>query len=468
MSILDFLSPDLFVRLNILIWLLLIIIIGLKSYIFDIVVLMLIAWTQESLIGYDLIPDHLPDIVLIFVIILLLSKIFIRRTTHDNRIAMPGLVPFLAFVGICIISAILNNIEFLRVLLFIRHWVIFYLLFVALVNANLEESEIGRINKFVVFVFLLQVVVASVKWVFYDGAGETFGGENLTGTYATGGGGLHTLIPLIAVGFIVPAYVAVAENRKKYIVLFLSFIWFIIIGDKRAPFYVLPPFIVCMLYIMRGKIAVVKMKISRVVTIMALIMLALIAIARINHTLNPEQTVGGSFDLRHVFDYAMRYTTQLEFVGGRGYTAGRLASTGQAVATLMGSEIENLLLGYGPGIVLKSGVVTGTFHSSLLRFGISNGETGLIIYFLQVGVVGTIVYLWFFFSIFKRVLLVYKRSQSTYWGIVLCGTIGTLLVFFFDFLAYSGVFAKSEPLLVFLYYFVGISLLYGRKQLNQS
>ena len=43
-----------------LLWVAIITVVGARSIVFDLVLLLTIAWTGESLIGYGLIPDDVP------------------------------------------------------------------------------------------------------------------------------------------------------------------------------------------------------------------------------------------------------------------------------------------------------------------------------------------------------------------------------------------------------------------------
>jgi len=434
-------------------------VIGLKSSYFNLIIIFILAWTGESLIGYGLVPDHIPNLLFIYIIMIMFVKALMPGSKGKYNFYTPGLAIILLFISICFLSAIINSIDYLRTIFFMRHFILFYMFFLCILNSDLKEREIKRLNKFLIFLLVIQIPVATIKWLIIPHPGE-FGQESFTGSYAVHGGVLHVLIPLIAIGFIIPMYIN--KKRKIFILLFSGFIWFSLIGAKRALFFVLPLFILCILYLISHKFQF-KFKISKIVTIMVLMATVIYVGIRLSHTLNPEGRVGGSFSLKYVINYFINYTTGRDFLmDGDQYATGRYAATTTMVKYLTDSKIENFLLGYGPGIALKSGLIEDNYRSTFLSFGIEDGITGFVWLSAQIGIIGTISLLYLLFYLFKKVLDVYKRQNTVYWKIFLVGTLGAFIVFFFDILHYSDDFLRQEALLSIFYYFVAVSLISGK------
>lgn len=451
----NLLSVGFLEKLTGLVWLIIIIVLGLRSYVFDIIVLMLIAWTAESLIAYGIVPDHIPDIVFIMVICMLFSKIFIRRKPGEQA-QFPFLLPYLCFLGVCIISALLNNISALRCTLFLRHLTMFYAFLLSLVNSSLTEFEVKKLNKFMVFIFILQVVVATGKWMFlYDVAGNEFGQEGLTGTYATHGGGFHTLIPLMAMSFIVPAYFA--TGRKIFIALFWLFGWFVLVGSKRAPVFVMPIMAIYLFRVMKHRFHL-DIKFSKVTAMTGAVLVTLLVIISINRTLNPEESMGGSVDVRYILDYFRDYTTSYAELDGKMVATRRFAATEMFFNHLSETDLQTVLFGFGPGSAIRTGLVENNYRTLFLDMGIEGGITGFVWMTTQIGLVGTLMTIWFFVAIYRKIYRVYLRSQSEYWKIFVVGTLGSFIVMAFDFFAYSVAFISSETMLVTAFYFASIAL----------
>ncbi len=454
---------DMLFMLNALVWFVLITVLGIKSIVLSLVLILTIAWTAESLIDYGILPDNIPDVIFIYVILLLFTRMIFNRRKHDHSLRLPGLPMFLGFLGVSYLSALLNDIEFLRYLLYVRHFTMFYIFFLGMININMSEIEIKKINKYMVFIFILQIVVATGKWLVFPHTAGQFGQESLTGTYATHGGVFHTLLPLMAMAFIIPAYFT--YGKKIFVVLFWSFIWFSMIGQKRAIIFILPLFALYILYIMRGRFKV-DFNFVKLFTIVTSVGLAMFLIITVNHTLNREETIGGSFDLQYVLDYAQKYTTGQSTIGNTEYAAGRYAAT-TAIIDRIRSEPLHLLLGYGAGIGLRTGIVENRFHESFLSFGIEDGITGFVWVVAQIGILGVFFLMAFIFKLFRIVFQSYKSCTDDYWKIFFVGTLGNFGVFAFDFLAYSDSFVTNETLLVTFFYYISICFQYQRIHVHE-
>jgi len=435
---------------------------GLISYYFDIILIFIIVWTGESFIEYGLVRDGLPDLLYIYIILIMWIKLVLSKILKNEKMYFhtPGFEIFSIFIIICIISATINGVELLRVALFLRYYLLSYIFFIIILNMSISNNAINKINKLLIYIFVAQIIVGTLKWYFTAGVPGQFGQESFTGTYATHGGSSHVLIPLIAIGFILPMYFE--SKKKKYVFMILGFIWYSIIGAKRAMFLVLPIFIMFCFYNMRAKF---QFNLSRVILLTVLIATSLYLIVILNYTLNPEEKIYGSFELGYVLRYSSKYLTAggvINHSDPRYYTFGRFASTIRMIKHLINGKFQTLLIGYGPGIALKSGIVKNTHRSFFLSLGIESGITGFIWMVAQVGLLGSGLFIFFIFHLYKLTKKAYQSVNTSYWNVFLAGVLGCFFVLLFDYLGYSEEFTRGEYLLFLFYYFVGISL--RRKQ----
>ena len=430
-------------------------IIGLKSYCFDMLLIFIITWTGESFVDYGLTPDHFPDLLFIYLIFLMSIKLLMSESKESAKAGfyLPGFTIFSMLIATCIVSAIINGTDFIRVALFVRYFLLPYLFFIIVYNLDLNDNEIKSINKFLIFLLITQVLVGTLKWIILPGIPGQFGQESFTGTYATHGGSSHVLIPLIAIGFIVPMYFN--RNKKIYLLMFMSFIWYALIGAKRAAFFVLPVFIVPIFYFMKAKF---RFRFSRMILTITLIATSLYLIVILNYTFNPEGTIGGSFNLKYVLNYTKNYITGEGAQLGEHYTFGRYASTKRVIKHIINSKLKNLLFGFGPGVALKSGIVSSTHRSFFLSIGIEDGITGFIWMISQAGMLGAGLFIYFLLHLLRLTKRDYVRLSEPYWNILVIGTLGVFLVFLFDFLFYSEAFIRGEYLLFLFFYLTAISL----------
>ena len=436
-------------------WLLLVTVIVLKSTYFNIITLFIITWFGESFVGYGLVPDGMPDILMIYVIFLMCTKILIKEHQTINYYnTLPGMYIFLFFLAISIVSAIINQTHIINYLLFNRSFLFPFLFFMALFYTSLTANDIQKINKFIIYLFLLQVIVSTFKWVITPMTVGEFSQESIaSGTFESSGGTFATLIPLITFGYIITSYFI--TKKKKYLFALLAFIWFGILGSKRALVFIIPVFIVIILYYIKSKM---KLSLDKTIPVLIIVLLLIISIVFINHTLNPEQKIGGSIDIKYIYNYARYYTTVGSIIDNQYFTQGRVASTVKMINNLFSAQTKHILFGYGPGTAIDSQFTQSTHREFFLMQGIEDGITGAIWMMAQVGLLGVVSFFMFLIVILRHLTKILSESTNQYQITLLITTIITLFVFLFDFLIYSEIFIRTENLLILFYYLLGISL----------
>jgi len=309
----------------------------LKSNIITVSIILFIipftAWAVE----YALIPPQvmwLPELLsgLIFM------KALISKAFRKQRFNLFGIHIIVGFLIITFISLIYNSSSFISELLFLRLILRYYLLFLAIINLDFEEKSMKTIINVLIFIFLVQIPLAVIKLFIY-GPGETSFGLNSHSVSA--------YFPLIAIAFLFSFYF-IYKNKPVYVLFSLGFVGFSIIGMKRAFLFFLP---IVLLYI--GWILKKDFKITFKFLLLTtlIVIISLYFISRLIPTLNPQKTVWGDFNLKHLINYAYNYTTHST---ASGIPTGRVSTTLSVFNRLSNRGLYELSFGFGPGCIVKS------------------------------------------------------------------------------------------------------------------
>ncbi len=420
-----------------------------------IILLFLIVFTGDQFSGLGLVPQIFPDLLLTPLIITLLLKALLLRIIKKEKIEAFGALPIFCFFLVCVLSSLYNETGMLSTIVFLRSVFQFYLFFVALQNLDLNEQTIKRINIFLFVMFIIQIPTAVFKWLHFGVYkwGTSFGSESVGGTYGVSHGTVATLLPLFAIGFLLPMYIW--SKKKPYLFLIFGFIFFSFLGGKRAFPIVLPIFIFSLFYFMRVRINFSNlMKYFFIGILIGAI--GIIGGAKLHPSMNPSHKIGGEFDTKFLIDKISTYSTRTT---DQGHSEGRFSTTKQIVSKMSEKGAYTMLLGIGPGTMIKSGLVQRTYYNKLAdEFNVSYGVTGFIWIFIQLGILGVLCYLMFLWKLFKKVIRIYRSVSDKYWLSFAVGVIGAVLVFMFDFVAYSRSFI-GEKVLSSMFYYVIAALL---------
>lgn len=408
--------------------------------------LLALAFFGNTLEDFNIIPPQFNWLTEIAIIGLLLksSILSIKEGRNFRCPLLPYVVAF-ALTGMC--GMLLNGSSPLLYFLSLRLLVRFYFLFVALVNMNYSEDELRHFYKVIFLLFMLQIPVAFTKIPFYGI------GESTIGTYGTHGGGNSVAIPVVAISFCAGLY-AYYKRDYKYILLILAFAAFGIIGGKRAlPFFFTMQIFLILLFI---KLRIEK-KIFFAVAAASLILLVGVTSMSVIPTLNPEREIGGSINVRHVRDFAMRYeTAEATEPGSKGYTGsiGRISTLKMVFSNLRDRENLYLLLGLGPGSATKSRFLKD--ERILHSLGIGYGITGLSHLVLEYGLLGFILYTLMLFKIFVSLHRKSLEQINGYWRGIYFGAKLAVLGLIIIHSTYSALF--TDDLLPMIFYFFAGSL----------
>jgi len=124
------------------------------------------------ILGFStIVPRMIMELSVVF---LFLISIFIRLV-RNNKVVVFGLLPVAGLFLTSLISRHINSEPLLPFLIFLRHTFIFYVFFIALLNLELRRSTYYRINKYLIFLFIIQIPANIVKFFIVGVAGIIIG-----------------------------------------------------------------------------------------------------------------------------------------------------------------------------------------------------------------------------------------------------------------------------------------------------
>jgi len=423
----------------------------LKSNILSISIILFLVFAGNWLVSLGYLPAQFNWLVEI-IIGLLFIKAISQKIINNQKIKLKYLGIFSLFLSVCLISYLLNNMTLILSFLFLRLLGRYYLLYLAVINLDLDEKSMTTLNKILVFLFIIQVPAAVIKLSVY---GQ---GEQAIGTYGRSGGGLSTVLPLITLCFLI-AFYFLYKPSKLYIFLAFCFIAFGIIGGKKAIMIFVPILLIFLGIFMKDRFKLVL----RYFLIGGLIIfLTGYFSMKFIRRLNPDRILGGSINLSYLSEYYSRYTTYTS----EGKSVGRLATTKNVFKILKDSGFENFVFGFGPGSFIET--TFSELRTSLKEtegLPIAYGVTGLSWLAIQVGYFGALVFLFLFYSILKNCINYYKKEKDLYWKSIGFGMVGFSFVMLLISFFYNEIFMDD---LVPLIYFMLAAFVETRKSQKAS
>jgi len=180
----------------------------------------------DWLYGAGLIPAQLTWLPETVIMIYSCKTILIRR----RFVSTPLDLPIMMFLVVAVCSMILNSTSPFSLFLALRLDIKFILMFYLLINLDLDELFFRFMLKVLMFLLVIQLPVAFIKYLRF---GQM---ESAIGTYAYFGGGISTVLPLFAISFFLGLYL-ISENQKhrgQYILYILGYLIFPILSGKKG------------------------------------------------------------------------------------------------------------------------------------------------------------------------------------------------------------------------------------------
>ena len=244
-----------------------------------------------------------------------------------------------------------------------------------------------------------------------------------------------------------------------------------LIGGKRALIVYTPVLLFFILFIY-NKGFKLNFKSSLVKQFFGLLILGFVTfyfIARFNPNLNPEEEIGGSFDIEHIINISTAYNTATYEVGFSRVDAPQVL---YSFLTKNGGNLL-MLIGVGPGDIIQSSLndkypgVENDRQLLMYKYGLGYGlRVGVLWVALQVGIIGALIYSLFFFKILRRIFKILKTSNNSVTKEYCLGFIGMGFVFLLDFFTYSATFFYSGAISISFFLIAVIIFKRFSKEIN--
>lgn len=391
----------------------------------------------------------LTGLILEGIVVLLFLRTFFL--TRKKRFKLPAVWTLLAFIGISVLSYILNDMSFVQLMLFFREYLPIFLFFFVLHNSFFYRREQFFLNKLIIYLFISQIFASIIKVVILGTLAEEF-----IGTIANRGGSLTTILALLGGTYCIAGYLLTA--RKKYVYGIIGFVVFSMTGSKRGTIAYLPLLYLIALYFFNRLFLNKRIKLfKKGFMAVCIIGFMVYVTARIVPSLNPEGIVGGSFDIEHVIDYSTEYVKGEDSAIN---SIGRAEAPAYVIDLLLDENVATTLLGFGAGSLIKSSyneATEGQSSSEITksRYGVGySARTGFIQMLLQVGFLGVIFYSLFFIILLKRITKIKPKWLNDKQRILYLTVILIIFTVFIDYFTYSTVVTHIGALSLSYMWFV--------------
>ena len=421
----------------------------------------LLAFFADSFVGYNLIPAHVTIVTELLIYLLFLYSLVVSRSNHkDYCLHLVPLFAFFLIVTLC--SIVVNNTFNFRPVFSLRLILRFFIFYLALINLGLNNDQLKKINTLLFILFIIQLPASAIKFYFY-------GISELTmGTYTVCGGGLTTLIPIIALGYLA-GYYAFHKPRAVYLLLGVGFIAYGIVGAKKALLFLLPITFLGLYYLtyIRGKSVNAAKHLSIIAFVALLSIVVGGTIIKFNRILNSERAVGGKIDLSYALKYSKEYTTGTNYHNPE-FASGRFSTTMLTFDTIWEGGLPHIFFGYGPGSLTGSVLSKRpSIDRNTFRISGSYGKTGMVFILTEYGLFGLIP-LGLMFCIFAHMCWKwYNYEKELYWKAFALGSLVFSLLNVFIFFAYNMVPIDDDTIPP-VYFYVMATMYLRLKQITRE
>ena len=398
-----------------------------------------IEWTVE----FDILTNQqlfLLQMFPLFLLFLLLVGKKFRINTHDATL-------FLSFPLLLLVSALINASDMYFSLMNMRWIYIPYAIFLILINLPLNESQLKNFLAFLLFLSIAHIPVAFFKYFVFGLHGET-----TTGLIGHSG---STIFICILASFLL---VFIDQLSFGKIIFFTFGILLVAIASGKRAVVFLVPLVVVYYFFVFGARQLSYAKALRMIAFFALaVPLFIYAVVRLSPTLNPDNIVGGRFDLGYTIAYADFYTDATR-TGLDGMTVSRAGTTVSIFSKTIEGGLATFLFGFGPDALAKAEGLSG-----FSRFDIEYGVNGFSWLLVHSGVIG--LFIWFrFFASFIFMSIKQRNLSDPFWsrffkGLHLSGLVVTVIMF-----PYSAEY-KNVALMPPLYALLAVGVVIQRRRL---
>jgi hypothetical protein len=417
------------------------------------------------------IPLWVPKLIEESIALMVFLLAFLFRISHGKTFNVYGLISISGLLIVGIISGIINNIYHIAILLFFRGILVYYLFFLGVLNLEMTSDSVRRILSLMVILFVIQIPASWIKY-FIVGMDETW-----VGTVSYQGGELGLLVALFAGAFLISAFL----YRKKLSYLIWIFLFFIfgIINEKRATVFVFPVLLLFMFihynalskqYGLPSRLHSIfrLFSVRNVILLTAVFSITLYMGGRLLPDFNPENKVWGSFNIKHMYDYAVGYSFRdyysygvdfkeneydVDYVNITNAQKGRFRLIYETSKWLFDQKWYVILFGMGGGSFSTSYITGNSLDIMFEKIGIRGGAPFMIYILLETGIIGFMFMTRFFYRLYKSIWKQYCLSNDLDDKIFRLGLLGVWFVFVFDSYVYSRatmLFGILTPIFYFM------------------
>lgn len=386
--------------------------------------------------------------------LLIFVKALVLCAIDRRKVKLFGIWLVFPFLMIACVSFLYNSSGIIPGILFLRILFRYYLLFLAIINLQLDDKSIKLLNNILVFIFIAQLPFSILKLILYGQGERPFGLSSHS---------LPTIIPLIAIGFLLSFYYFF-DRKPIYLWGIAGFIGFSLIGEKRGFIFFLPFLLIYFFWSLRSYI---RIKGKYIFMAVFALLLTVYFFARLIPTLNPERRIGGSFSLSHLLNYGYNYTTQIT---PDGLSIGRTSTTINIISRLYNNGPIPFLVGNGPGSFLKSMFNSYNVRGELNRnLNVGYGINGISWFLIQVGLCGLILFSLIFYLVLKKSYTLFKSEKDPYWRSLAYGVSIFSFIMLLLSLSYSPFF-QSDSISSFYFCLAGFVIMraYQRKEEHEN
>lgn len=363
------------------------------------------------------------------IVILILTLI----TLAKGKIILKFHGYMILLISVSCLSIINTNVSLFSLMYFLIYLIQYYIYFLIVINEK-NIIFIRKIFNFIVILFLIQIPAVLIKFMII-GPSE----KGAIGTVSLDAGSISTILPLLAICFCLSYYFF--DRKKKYLLLIALFILFSIIGAKRAIGLFVPILIIIMYLILNYKNSSLNMSsiFKNVFIVFLISFVGLYITVRFNVNMNPDNEFGGRFDLIYAISYASDYidTSDEDFQEMQ-----RIEATAYFMNYLLNKSFGEFLFGEGAGKLVESKYTGGSNNLMLEHYGVRYGGRMTSIWmYLQIGIIGLILYNIFIFQFFWYVWKNYSHHPFYLF------TLSLYVVFLLDFFTYSNEFYRQPYLM---------------------
>lgn len=386
------------VRENAYFWLLIaavpVTLVLLKNNKLGILLITISVFFGDWLCDLGLIPTQLTWLPETVIMVYSCKTILIRRKFVSTPLDLP-IVVFLVIAG-C--SMLLNSTSPVSLFLALRLDMKFILMFYLLINLDFDEIFFRFMFKVLMFLLVIQVPVAFIKYLRF---GQM---ESAIGTYAYFGGGLSTVIPLFAISLFLGLYL-INENQKRrgqFILYILGYLIFPVLSGKKGFVFfgiLLSGFLVCQ----AGRESLRKF-IPVGMILLPGFLASLYFVPGLRPALNNP---------RYLWEYSISYESVRS---ERGEAGGRLVAIGDTFKAAE-KDAVNFLIGWGPGSTIKSFFRSySAVAEQTLPVKIYYGFTHLVSTVIEYGYLGFLFYFLLpLYILFKTNRHFYRNVPDRFW-----------------------------------------------------